>query len=123
MYSPFIEEPAIATGEQAPSLEASDLQNLETLIAIGVEAKQQAERQKAIYDSTRDQVCAILRNLGTNKVQTSNGEARLKETKSGWQFSEATLQLAEQLKIQQAMEKKLSIAVATKVTLSADLFA
>jgi hypothetical protein len=123
MQSPFVTETAVAVDAQAPILDAPNLDKLETLIAIGVQAKLEAERQKAIYDSTRDQVCAILRNLGTNKVQTSNGEARLKETRSGWQFSEATLQLAEQLKIQQAIEKKKNIAVATKVTLSADLFA
>lgn len=122
MQSPFIDEPIADEQAGADLADADQLTQLQVLILQGLEAKREAEQQKARYDAIRDQVCAMLRNLGTDKVQTSVGTARLKETKSGWEFSSGTAELAKQLKVQQDVEKRLGTAKPTKTTLSADLF-
>lgn len=123
MQSPFLDEAVADVPEATTPAEVDQLTQLQILIQQGLEAKREAEQQKARYDAIRDQVCAILRDLGTDKVQTSVGIARLKETKSGWEFSAGTTELAKQLKVQQDVEKKIGTAKPTKITLSADLFA
>lgn len=110
MQSPFIDIPETDTDE------------LDALIEQALKAKREAERQKAVYDSLRDQICATLRDQGVKSVEAAHGKVRLKETKSGWQFSQETEALAAQLKNQQDIEKRMGIAQATKVTVSADVF-
>jgi len=102
---------------------AVDLSQLDALIAQALAAKAEAERHKAIYDSLRDQLCATLKDLGETKLESASGKVRLKETKSGWSYSDATEALAIQLKAQQDIEKKTGTAQASKVTISADVFA
>lgn len=121
MQSPFLDQ-SIVTDDDNTVDQSGTLEQLVELIELGVRAKKEAERQKAIYDSIRDQVCAMLRDLGQDKIETSVGKARLKETKSGWQFSSATNQLGEQFKLQQEIEKRSGTAKPVKITLSADLF-
>lgn len=123
MQSPFLDEPAAEEQAVVNLADADKLTQLQHLIQQGLEAKREAEQQKARYDSIRDQVCAMLRDIGMDKVQTSVGIARLKETKSGWEYSAGTVELAKQVKVQQDVEKRLGTARPTKITLSADLFA
>lgn len=113
--SPFLEDTATAPV-------ALDLDQLDGLIAQALAAKAEAERQKAIYDSLRDQLCATLKDLGETKLESASGKVRLKETKSGWTYSDATEALAIQLKAQQDIEKKQGVAQPAKVTVSADVF-
>jgi hypothetical protein len=47
---------------------------------------------------------------------------RLKETKSGWCYSDTTEALAIQLKAQQDIEKRQGVAQPAKVSISADVF-
>ena len=115
MQSPFIDNDHAADATQA-------IEALDRLIAQGLAAKQEAERQKAIYDSIREQACALLRDMGEPSVETAVGKARLKETKSGGVFSEATQSLDKQLKLQQDIEKRTGVAQPARVTLSADIF-
>jgi hypothetical protein len=110
MQSPLIESPG------------PDIDSIDLLISQALEAKRQAERNKALYDSLRDQICAFLRNNGEKDIQGSAGKARLKETKSGWVFSEETNVLSERLKNQQDIEKRMGIAKPSKTTISADVF-
>jgi uncharacterized membrane protein YqiK len=113
--SPFID----TTASDTPAI---DLDQLDALIAQALAAKQEAERQKAIYDSLRDQICATVKDLGETKLESASGKVRLKESTSGWTYSEATEALAIQLKAQQQIEKKNGTAQAAKVTISADVF-
>jgi len=112
---PTMQSPFIDTAE-APTAD------LDALIDQALAAKREAERQKAIYDSLRDQMCATLRDQGVKSLESTTGKVRLKETKSGWTFSEETQALAEQLKNQQDIEKRMGIAQPSKVTISADVF-
>jgi hypothetical protein len=109
---------------QSPFIEATETPtvDLDALIAQALAAKEEAGRQKAIYDSLRDQICAVLRDKGDKSHDASTGKARLKETKSGWTFSDETLALADKLKNQQEIEKRMGIAQPSKVTVSADVF-
>ncbi len=117
--SPFIEDIASVTAEAPPAI---DLEQIDSLIAQALAAKQEAERQKAIYDSLRDQLCAVVSGIGEDKLESTSGKVRIKQTTSGWVFSEATAALDTQLKTQQRIEKEKGIAKATKVTVSADVF-
>lgn len=120
--SPFLADTTPAA-DTAPAAPAVDLEQLDQLIAQAVSAKQAAEQQKAIYDSLRDQICAAMKDLGEAKLETTHGKVRLKETKSGWSYSDATEALAIQLKAQQDIEKRNGTAQPSKVTVSADVFA
>jgi len=120
--SPFLVD-TTPTTDTAAAAPAVDLEQLDQLIAQALQAKAQAERNKAIYDSLRDQICAAMKDLGEAKLETAAGKVRLKETKSGWSFSDATEALAIQLKAQQDIEKRSGTAQPTKVTVSADVFA
>lgn len=109
---------------ETPAADSSiDLAQLEELISQALQAKLEAERQKTIYDSLREQICCTLRDLGETKLEGSSWKVRLKETKSGWSYSDETEALASQLSAQQALEKKIGIAKPAKVTISADVFA
>lgn len=120
--SPFLADATSATDATAAA-PAVDLEQLDQLIAQALQAKAQAERNKAIYDSLRDQICAAMKDLGEAKLETTAGKVRLKETKSGWSYSDATEALAIQLKAQQDIEKRSGTAQPSKVTVSADVFA
>lgn len=96
--------------------------DLTDLVALALQAKGEAERQKAIYDSLRDQICAVVRNSNEKTIETTAGKVRLKETKSGWVFSDDVKLRADQLKNMQDIEKRMGIAHATKTTFSADIF-
>lgn len=103
--------------------DAPDLQQLDDLIKQALAAKEAAANQKAIYDSLRDQICAIVRGLGVeDKIETAVGKVKLKETKSGWAFSAATEALSIQLKAQQQIEKRNGTAQPGSITVSADVF-
>lgn len=123
--SPFSAAPEFP-GNPAPrpqrpaSTEA--LQALDGLIASALEAKLQAQRHQAVYDALREQIAATLRDLGVEEAEAAVGRARLKQTHSGWIYSEQTQALAVQLKAQQAIEKRNGLATASKTTLSADVF-
>ncbi len=114
--SPFIDTTAAAA---APTI---DLDKLDDLIAQALAAKLEAERQKAIYDSLRDQICSTVKDLGQEKLESASGKVRIKQTPSGWTYSDATEALSIQLKAQQQIEKKNGTAKAGKVTVSADVF-
>lgn len=111
--SPFV---GLAEGE------TTDLQQLDQLIAHALAAKEEAANAKAIYDTLRDQICAIVKQLPDGKVETATGKVRLKETKSGWVYSAATEALAIQLKTQQQIEKRNGTAQPETITVSADVF-
>lgn len=117
--SPFLADASAV----APASDSSpiDLEQLDRLMAQALAAKLEAERQKAVYDALRDQICASLRELGETKLETASAKARLKETKSGWTYSETTEALAIQLKAQQDIEKRNGTAQPGKVTVSADV--
>ena len=117
--SPFIDSSAVAAAAAASVI---DFDQLDDLIARSLAAKLEAERQKAIYDSLRDQICATVKNLGESKLESASGKIQLKETKSGWTFSQATENLSTQLKAQQQIEKRNGTAQPSKVTISADVF-
>jgi hypothetical protein len=110
--------PFLATTATTPV----DLTQLDGLIAQALSAKAEAERHKAIYDSLRDQICATLKDLGETKLECTHGKVRLKETKSGWCYSDTTEALAIQLKAQQDIEKRQGVAQPAKVSISADVF-
>ncbi len=115
--SPFLDDAA------APAATANvDLDQLDKLIAQALAAKLEAERQKAIYDSLRDQICAAVKDLNETSLESASGKVRLKTTKSGWTYSEATRNLDIQLKAQQDIEKRTGTAQASKFTVSADVF-
>ena len=109
---------------QSPWMEAPELEvdALDGLILQALEAKKQAERSKALYDSLRDQICASMRDQGLDVIEAGTAKVRLKETKSGWKFSEETNALSDRLKNQQDIEKRMGIAKPAKVTISADVF-
>ena len=117
MYTPFNADIPLA---DAPA--TVEPTSLDDLVALALQAKREAEHQKAIYDSLRDQICAIVRDSSEKAIETKAGKIRLKETKSGWVFSEAVQERAEQLKKLQDVEKRMGIAQASKVTISADIF-
>lgn len=120
LASPFLAEAPAAVTEPADT--AEQLNQLDGLIAQALAAKQQAEQHKAVYDSLREQICSHLRDLDQTKLECASGKARLKETKSGWTFSEATQALAIQLKAQQDIEKRNGVAQPSNTTISADVF-
>lgn len=111
--------PLLDDHSQVPS---GDLDRLDDLISRALAAKAEAERQKALYDSLRDQAGAILRDMGADKLECGTGKVRLKETRSGWTFSDQTQALAIQLKAQQDIEKRNGTAQPARVTVSADIF-
>lgn len=117
--SPFLA--VAATAEAKVEANTIDLEQLDRLMAQALAAKAEAERQKSLYDALRDQVCASLRELGETKLETASAKARLKETKSGWTYSQTTEALAIQLKAQQDIEKRNGTAQPGKVTISADV--
>ena len=119
--SPFLVDASPV--EPAKDSGGIDLDQLANLMTQALAAKVESERQKAIYDALRDQVCASLRELGETKLETATAKARLKETKSGWTYSQTTEALAIQLKAQQDIEKRNGTAQPGKVTISADVLA
>lgn len=119
--SPFLADDSCV--ESANDSGDIDLDQLAKLMGQALDAKGEFERQKAIYDALRDQICASLRELGETKLETATAKARLKETKSGWTYSQTTEALAIQLKAQQDIEKRNGTAQPGKVTISADVLA
>lgn len=121
-FSPFDPAADIATLPLASGLATEALEQIDALVHQALVAKTESERHKAIYDSLREQLCATLRDLGTTKFEGVYGKVRLKETRSGWTYSDVTEALAIQLKAQQSIEKKNGTAVPAQTTISADVF-
>lgn len=120
--SPFDPLSAVATTPLEPELSVDALERLDSLVYQALAAKTESERHKAVYDSLREQLCATLRDLGTTKFEGAYGKVRLKQTRSGWTYSDVTEALAIQLKAQQQIEKKNGTAVPSQTTFSADVF-
>lgn len=102
----------------ADDVDPIDVDQIDDLLAQAIEARKKSEQYKAQFDSIKEQIQAFMRDAGIDKLEGANGKASLRETKSDWQYSDATTQLATQLKTQQDIEKRKNIAVAGKVSVS-----
>lgn len=124
MQSPFLDEVAEATevDQSVDEAQVAAIERLDFLIQAGLKAKLMKEAAEAEYDQLRAQVLECMNTIGQDKITTAYGKVNLKTTESGWIFSEATSELAEQLKVQQSLEKRKGIAKPGKVSVSANIF-